>query len=47
MMIRFRTFVLLAVSILFTVAMVGQSGSLPSENWVVTWATSQEMAPAV
>ena len=47
MMIRFRTFVLLAVSILFTVAMVGQSGSLPSENWIVTWATSQEMAPAV
>ncbi len=47
MIIRFRTFVLLAFSILFTVAMVGQSGSLPSENWVVTWATSQEMAPAV
>jgi len=47
MMIRFRTFVLLAVSILFTVSLVGQSGSLPSENWVVTWATSQEMAPAV
>src|SRR5665213_1765580 len=47
MMIRFRTFVLLAVSILFTVSLVGQSGSLPSENWVVTWATSQEMAPSV
>jgi len=46
-MIRFRTFVLLTVSILFTVSLVGQSGSLPRENWVVTWATAQEMAPAV
>ncbi len=47
MTMRFRTFVLLAVSILFTVSLVGQSGSLPRENWVVTWATAQEMAPAV
>jgi lysophospholipase L1-like esterase len=47
MTVRFRTFALLAVSTLSTVALVGQSGSLPRENWVVTWATAQEMAPTV
>jgi len=44
---RFRTLVLLGVSTLSTVAMVGQSNSLPLENWVTTWATAQEMALTV
>jgi lysophospholipase L1-like esterase len=47
MIIRFRTLVLLSVSTLSTAAIFGQSGSLPHENWVVTWATAQEMAPTV
>ena len=47
MRIRFRTLVLLGISTLSTAAMIGQSGSMPRENWVVTWATAQEMAPTV
>ena len=47
MTIRFRTLVLLGISTLSTAAMFGQSGSMPRENWVVTWATAQEMAPTV
>lgn len=44
---RFRTFVLLGISTLTTVAAFGQSNSRPTDNWVATWATAQEMAVTV
>ena len=42
-----RTLVLLSISTLSTAAMFAQSGSRPTENWVVTWATPEEMAVTI
>jgi lysophospholipase L1-like esterase len=40
-----RVVALIGVTAISSVEMYGQSKSSPEENWVATWATSQDMAP--